>query len=249
MTKGTVFDIKELAVHDGPGSRVTVFLKGCPMRCAWCHNPEGLDPKPQLTVNKTRCGHCGQCEKGCDHEECRPFGRCLHICPNNCIRLCGEELFAWELAGKLSRYRDYFGRAGGGVTFSGGEPLMQADFLLETVDLLSGIHCAMETGGYARPEVFETVISKLDFVIMDVKIVDRQLHKKHTGVYNDWILTNLEILKNSKKPFVIRTPIIRGYTDDAENLRAIERLTEGCLWEKIPENTLAKAKMESYSIL
>ena len=114
--RGTIFDIKELSIHDGPGSRVTVFLKGCPLRCLWCHNPEGLRAEPQLSHKKQLCTNCGACYRPCSHEECRPFGRCLHICPNGCLSVAGEVIEAETLAGKLRQHADLLAMLGGGIT-------------------------------------------------------------------------------------------------------------------------------------
>lgn len=241
---GTVFDIKEFTVHDGLGARVSVFLKGCPLRCKWCHNPEGLNPEPQLLVKHTRCMKCGLCLRPCNHPECQAFSRCLHICPNDCISVCGEKITASDLATRLLKYKDFLISNKGGITFSGGEPLMQAEFMLETMSYLSDLDFAIETSGYAEPDVFRRVVEKMDYIIMDIKIADRLWHKECTGVYNDIIFENFSYLKSSGKPFLIRTPIIKGYTDSEDNLKKIAGLVEGCNWEKIPENTIAGAKWE-----
>ncbi len=241
---GIIFDIKEFAVHDGHGSRVSVFLKGCPMRCKWCHNPEGLNPEPQLMIKHSRCVKCGLCLRSCTHDDCKEFSRCLHICPNDCISVCGEEITAKELAFQLEKYEDFLVKNQGGITFSGGEPLMQADFILEVMSRLPNVNFAVETSGYVEQEVFSKVVKEMDFVIMDIKIADRQWHKMCTGVYNDIIVANFDYLKSSGTPFLIRTPIIAGYTDSKDNLEQIAKLVNGCEWEKIPENILAESKRQ-----
>ena len=238
---GTIFDIKELAVHDGPGLRTTVFLKGCPLRCVWCHNPEGLSAKPQLYVRKHACRNCGLCRKGCDHPDCQEFGRCLHICPQGLVTVTGRQIDAETLARKLRRNAALYGKEGG-VTFSGGEPLMQPEFLHSVLDQLEGIPCAIETSGYAPEEVFRGVISRMDFVYMDLKLADDGLHRKYTGVSNERILKNLEILRKSGVPCVIRTPLIPGITDTAENLAAIEKLVGQLPHEKLAYTPMAGAK-------
>ena len=242
---GTIFDIKEMAVHDGPGIRTTVFFKGCPLRCVWCHNPEGLDPGLQLMYKESKCHHCGLCFKECQHEECRPFGRCVHICPENCLRIVGERITHTDLAKKLRAGADVLGDSFGGFTFSGGEPLFQPDFLLALIDELNGYNLCVETCGYAKPEVFKSVIDKLDFVIMDIKLADGELHKKYTRKDNALILENFGYLKSCGKPYIVRTPLIPDITDTAENLSAIEKIIGESPWEKLPYNALAGAKYKT----
>ena len=240
--KGTVFKIEEMTLHDGAGVRLTVFLKGCPLRCAWCHNPEGLRFEPQLLWKRARCADCGLCLQKCNHDDCAPFGRCLHVCPNDSLSVCGEEYDSQTLAKKICSYKRIFDACGGGVTFSGGEPLAQWAFLSETLDGLDGVHTAIETSGYAEERVFREMLEKINFVYMDIKLFDEALHKKYTGVDNALIKNNFEILRKSGVPFTVRTPLIGGITDTEENLRAIENFLDGAPWEKLPENKLAGAK-------
>ena len=252
---GMIFDIKEMAVHDGPGLRTTVFLKGCPLRCVWCHNPEGLSPRPQLYVRENGCRGCGLCRRGCEHLDCQPFGRCLHVCPQGLISVSGREMSAEQLAKRIMRCAAIFGdeadESRGGVTFSGGEPLLQGEFVLDVISELERlcreagrgrIHCAIETSGYADPAVFERVISAMDFVYMDLKLADDALHMQYTGVSNRLILQNLEILRRSRVPCVIRTPLIPGITDTKENLEAIRRLADDLPQELLDYNPMAGAK-------
>ena len=239
---GVIFDIKEMAVHDGPGIRTTVFLKGCPLRCKWCHNPEGLSAKRQLMYSSARCKGCGNCQIPCDHPECRPFGRCIKRCPENCLQITGEALSARELADRLLETAQVLGDSHGGFTFSGGEPLFQPEFLMELMGHLQGNHLCIETSGFAKKEVFRQVIDRLDYIIMDIKLVDPGLHKQHTGVDNRLILENFEYLKQIGKPFLIRTPLIPGITDTAENLTAIKNWIGDSPWEQLPYNTAAGAK-------
>lgn len=245
---GTIFDIKGFALHDGPGIRTTVFLKGCPLRCRWCHNPEGLSPAPQLCVKQTACVHCGKCFEPCKHPECQPYGRCLHICPNGCISIAGEQYTAQALAKRLLRDRDVFEMSGGGVTFSGGEPLMQAEFVREVISALDGIHTAIETSGYCKPEEFRKTADMLDYIIMDIKLADSAEHKKYTGVSNELILENFRYLKSTDKPHIIRTPLIPGITDTAENLDAIREIVGDSPWETLPYNALAGAKYPNFGM-
>lgn len=239
---GTIFDIKEMAVHDGPGLRTTVFFKGCPLRCRWCHNPEGLSTAPQLMYKENRCRKCGACAHICDHEICRPFGRCILSCPENCLEIAGKKYEVQELAEELRRSGEVLGDCFGGITFSGGEPLAQPEFLLGLMEALKDFHLCIETSGHAAESVFRKVIDGLDYVIMDLKLADPEAHKTYTGVDNRRILNNFRILKESGKPCLIRTPLIPGITDTPENLSAIAALTEGMAWEKLAYNAMAGAK-------
>ncbi len=242
---GTIFDIKEMAVHDGPGIRTTVFFKGCPLRCVWCHNPEGLTIEKQLMYKSARCLNCGACSIKCNHTECQPFGRCIHACPENLLSVSGRDVTAKELARELIASAEPLGSMFSGFTFSGGEPLFQPEFLLELIAELKGYHLCIETCGYADSEIFKRVIDKLDFIIMDIKLADSRLHKKYTGIENGLILDNFEILKKSGKPYIIRTPLIPNITDTEENLSAIKELIGDSTWEKLPNNTMAGAKYKS----
>lgn len=239
---GTIFDIKEMAVHDGPGIRTTVFFKGCPLRCKWCHNPEGLSFEPQLMYKQAKCIDCKSCQNKCEHPECQPFGRCIHACPENCLEITGRKVTAKELAEELKETAHILGSTFGGFTFSGGEPLAQPEFLLELIAELKDYHLCIETSGFADSKIFKSVIEKLDFIIMDIKLADFKKHKEYTGVGNDKILNNFEILKKSGKPYIIRTPLIPNITDTPENLSAIEKIIGGSKWEKLPYNAAAGAK-------
>ncbi len=239
---GTIFDIKEMAVHDGPGIRTTVFLKGCPLRCKWCHNPEGLFFKPQLMYKDARCTHCKSCQKECEHEECQPFHRCIHACPENCLEITGREIDAKDLAEELKETAHILGDSFGGFTLSGGEPLAQPEFLLEMINELKDYHLCIETSGYTDSVTFKSVIENLDFVIMDIKLADCKKHKEYIGVGNGKILSNFEILKKSGKPYVIRTPLIPEITDTKENLSAVKKIIGDSHWEKLPYNKMAGAK-------
>ena len=245
---GVVFDIKEFSIHDGPGARFTVFLKGCPLRCIWCHNPEGLEKKKQLLYKEKDCVKCGMCMAPCSHSDCKEFDRCLHICPNNCLSVAGREYTADELAKTILDNKDFFELSGGGVTFSGGEPLMQAEFLLEVMDKLKDVHIAIQTSGYADSETYLKVIEKADFIMQDIKLADANLHKKYTGVGNEKILFNIESLKKSGKNFVFRVPLIPDITDTEENLKAISKIVGDFETELLKYNDLAGAKYPSLGL-
>ncbi len=248
--EGVIFDIKEFSVYDGPGVRSTVFFKGCPLSCQWCHNPEGLRPEPEIWVNAGSCTHCGRCAvEGCALQttgRCSACGRCVYRCPNAFRKICGERIEADELEARLLKQKDFF--TDGGVTFSGGEPTMQADFLLEMLGRMrrDGIHSAVQTSAFCRPERFEEIIAASDFFLFDIKLADEKKHKIYTGVSNAVILENLRALIASGKPFIARTPLIAGVNDDPENLAASAELVTGAAglqrYELLPYNGAAGGK-------
>jgi len=188
------------------------------------------------------CTHCGACYRACEHEECKPFGRCIHACANGCLSIVGEEISADGLAQKLLQYADILHMMGGGITISGGEPLLQASFVSELTEKLGSVHKAIQTSGYATPDIYREVIGHFDYVLQDIKIVDKEAHIRYTGVSNKNILTNVEWLKTSGKPFVFRVPLIPGITDTEENLRAIADIAGPHRVELMPYNELAGAK-------
>lgn len=248
MTTGIIFDIKEMALYDGPGIRTTVFFKGCPMHCTWCHNPEGLSPHPQLMTATNNCIHCGKCIAACPSQgsACTLCGKCISACPLHLRRICGVRQSAGVLARRLLKDDSYLRKYGGGVTFSGGEPTMQPAFLLELISLIPGMHKCLETCGYCSQDIFRSIIQKMDYIIMDLKLIDSQKHIFYTGVDNKRILKNLSFLKQSGKPFTIRIPVIPGVNDDEENYAATAGLLAGSLRlervELLPYHATAGAK-------
>lgn len=248
-TLGLVFDIEEFAVFDGPGIRCAVFLKGCPLRCMWCHNPEGLEPHPQRVVTHSLCIHCGACDAVCPSPgKCIGCGKCVDVCPKGCIRIAGTRMTAREVADKINRQAKILAMNGGGVTFSGGEVMMQSDFVLAVRKLIPDVHALIETSGFASEQVFTKLAEAMDMVIMDIKIVDPVLHKRYTGVDNAPILRNLEILKGMNKLFRIRIPLIPTVNDNIENMEATAHLLEGAaMLEKVELMRYNKAAGAKYS--
>jgi len=239
---GTVFEINRFAVHDGPGVRTVLYLKGCPLRCRWCHNPEGVEPGPQLAYYDHKCLHCGECVKACPHhahslmdgkhvfarERCVACGACVEACLGRALKLFGRRLTVEEACKAVLEDRAFY-TDGGGVTLSGGEPLLQAEFCAELFELLKaeGIHCAIDTSGAVRWESFAKVLPCTDMFLYDVKHADDRLHREHVGGSNRQIIENLKRLAECSVPIEIRIPVIPGFNDDPKSIDAIGALLSG----------------------
>lgn len=252
MAKGVIFDIKEMSVNDGPGVRTSIFLKGCPLRCNWCHNPEGFALAPQIKQAGPPCAGCGKCMRGCGHDGCRLYGRCLHICPLGRLTVCGREWDSAELAASVKRQARFLEGSGGGVTISGGEPLMQPEFLLALMEELKPLHVAVETSAHADETVFRAMTERADLVMADIKHMDDDVHRRYTGAGNKRILTNLSYLMMSGRPFIVRVPLIPGVNDDAVNLVSTAGFLKGAKnlirVELLPYNLLAGAKYRAVGL-
>lgn len=222
MGEALIFSVEEFSAFDGPGIRTTVFLKGCPLRCGWCHNPEGQSYGRQIMKAQSGCTGCGRCVAaggGVLNE------KSIAACPNRLLRCSGTRYTPEGLTQTLEGNFDILKMSGGGVTFSGGEPLSHPDFLLECLALLKGqIHTAVQTSGYCHGDVFQKVLEKTDCFLFDIKLIDTSAHRRHTGVGNEKIIRNFQTLRKSGKPFTVRTPLIPGVTDTPENLSGIAEL-------------------------
>jgi pyruvate formate lyase activating enzyme len=237
---GTVFRIARYAVHDGPGIRTTVFLKGCPLRCWWCHSPESQSPGPELIVRAERCLQCGTCLPACPHDAiepegdlfatdrdmCEACGTCVRACPSGAREMAGTGFTVDQLMAEIEKDVVFFDESGGGVTFSGGEPLMQPDFLDEMLRRCQAvrIHTAVDTCGLADSEALLRISPNTDLFLFDLKLIDEGRHREVTGASNQQILENLRMLAALRGNIRIRFPLIPGITDYPENVRALGRL-------------------------
>jgi pyruvate formate lyase activating enzyme len=237
LITGTVFDIKKFSIHDGPGIRTTVFFKGCPLRCWWCHNPESQAPGPELMVRPTRCIQCGACLDVCPHgaisrnadamstdpEKCTACGACAEVCYAEARQIVGREMTVAQVVAEIERDVPFYDESGGGVTFSGGEPLLQPGFLLALLRACQEreIHTALDTCGFAPWETLDRVREHVDLFLYDLKLMDDDGHLKFTGVSNELILRNLQALSRRGHDVVVRVPVIPGINDDDENVRRI----------------------------
>lgn len=241
-----IFDIKEFGLHDGSGLRTTVFFKGCPLKCVWCHNPEGQSFLRGKTKNPNKCVSCGLCQRECNHPECNGLGACTKICPNDNVKAVGEYYTPQELSQKLLKNKVFL--EGGGVTFSGGEPLCQGDFILETIKYLGNIKTAVETCGYVETKDFLRVTDKIDDIFMDIKLIDEDDHIKYTKKSNRLILENAKSIL-SKRFVTVRIPLIPAITDTDKNLKGIMEFLlpykDNVKVELIPYNKMTGAKYKN----
>ena len=248
-----ICNIQGLSLHDGPGIRTSIFMAGCPLHCSWCHNPETQSVAPVLVFEEKSCIGCRLCEvcttgvhsfspRAIDRKRCSACGECVGACPTRALSLSVSTLTLEGFLSVVEKQKRTVGKDGG-ITFTGGEPLVQGEELLAFANA-TDIHVALETCGYADAELFARVIERVDYVMYDLKLADDDAHIKYTGVSNKQILENLRILKESGKPHVFRTPLVPGITDTSENLDAIKKLVGDDEWETLPYNRLTPSKYE-----
>ncbi len=234
---GTIFDIKKFAIHDGPGVRTTVFFKGCPLGCWVCHNPESQAFEPELMVRCARCTLCGDCLEVCapgaislnersvrvDRYRCDLCGACADVCLAGAIEVAGREATVADVMEEIEKDVVYYDESGGGVTFSGGEPLSQAEFLLELARSCKarGIRTALDTCGHVAADVFRTVAEWVDLFLYDLKIMDEARHREFSGVGVESIHANLRWLAERGARVMVRFPLLPGINDDADNIQAL----------------------------
>jgi pyruvate formate lyase activating enzyme len=265
IKKGMIFDIKKFAIDDGPGIRTTVFLKGCPLRCWWCHNPEGQLMTPELMIRKNLCIRCDECVKNCSKEAlsfhaeqlslnrkgCSVCGNCAQKCPTGALSVVGKEMTVKEVMKEIDKDLTFYGESGGGVTFSGGEPLLQVDFL----DMLLSeckrkkVHTAVDTSGYASAASFEKIRDKVDLFLYDIKIMDEKKHRKYTGVSNKLIIQNFRRLTENEGNIIVRFPVVPRINDDKHNISRLGEFVFSFGVKRIHLLPYHKAGIEKYRCL
>jgi len=261
--RGAIFNIQYFCVHDGPGIRTTVFFKGCPLRCLWCHNPEGISAKPVLSFSAVKCIHCGACaaicpavhtvadgKHGVNRASCTLRRACVGACVTGALEIVGREVTAAEIARDVLKERKYYENSGGGVTISGGEPALQPKFLLALVKILKkeNVHVALETSGFAAREIFDSLLPYIDLFLYDYKETDPARHREFTGVDNAPILDNLRRLHDAKAAILLRCPVIPGLNDRDDHFQGIAALAASLPnlagVEILPYHKLAASKIE-----
>lgn len=242
MESGIVFNIQKFSIHDGPGIRTNVFLKGCPLRCLWCHNPEGLETAPEVEFDPQKCIGCGLCQV-CDHgghifyeevghvydrQNCTRCGKCTEACPAASLKMMGTRQTVDEVMEKVMADKPFYDKSGGGMTLSGGEPLYQPAFALALLKEAKarGLHTAIETSGFASAEVFTSILPYTDLLLLDYKITGEEEHRKYTGVPQGPILANMERAAEAGVQAVLRCPIVPGINDNEPHYRAIAALAD-----------------------
>ena len=264
---GLIFDIKRYAINDGPGIRIVIFLKGCNLNCSWCHNPEGISTRQERMYSQSKCISCGLCVSSCptkaltltpggietDTSLCELSGNCARVCPTKAIEISGHRMSVGEIMTEIGKERIFFDQSGGGVTFSGGEPLMHADFLIQLLKSCGkqGIHRAVDTAGLSKTDVLLEVAKHTDLFLYDLKMFDLERHRKWTGVSNQTILENLEILAKTGAHIILRIPLIGGINDDQQNMEDTAAFVASLSGEKKEVNLLVyhKSALNKYGKL
>ena len=265
IKRGVIFDIKKFAIDDGPGIRTTIFFKGCLLHCWWCHNPEGQLSTPELMYRSPRCDSCDECVKICPEEavacslgrisinrdRCNLCGMCYHACPTGALAITGKQVSLREILGEIVKDSIFYDESQGGVTVSGGEPLLQLDFLNELLTECKDrdIRTAVDTCGYASHDAIDEISDKVDLFLYDIKTMDGKKHIKYTGVSNKPILENLKRLAENGSNIQIRFPIIPGINDDKENITETAEFIASCSIRNISLLPYHRAGIEKYKSL
>lgn len=254
MPDSLIFDIKRYSINDGPGIRITIFLKGCALQCAWCHNPEGISPLPGKMYNVSKCIGAKDCihncptnalsltQNGiiCDDNLCNMCGKCAEVCPTGAFEMIGKDYSVEEIMKMVEREMIFMDQSEGGVTISGGEPLQHPDFVIALLDACgeSGIHRTVDTCGMGNTEVLMEFAKRCELFLFDVKIMDPEKHKKLTGASNEKILHNLKILAETGAEINIRIPFIKGVNEDADNIDKTAQMISSLAGKKKTVNLL-----------
>jgi len=236
-----IFDIQTFSLHDGPGIRTTVFLKGCTLRCQWCSNPEGFDSKPTLSYQLKKCTQCLECVEKCptgaltsqngklvvQHKKCNGCGECIESCQTQALKLYGYHADAQEIINLVQKDKSYFDKSGGGITLSGGEVMRQAEFTREILQLAkqAEIHTCIETCGFGKQDDYASILPLVDIFLFDYKLTDPKEHKKYTGQSNKLILENLKFICSSRAKIILRLPVIPKINDNIEHFKAVIALS------------------------
>lgn len=250
MLKGLIFDIQRYSIHDGPGIRTLIFMKGCPLRCLWCSNPESQLQKQEMMFNAVKCIGCGKCIEVCPtgaageknpakaKKICRNCGRCGEVCPSTARQMVGKYMTVAEVMEEIERDVRFYRRSGGGITVTGGEPLMQPEYVQALLKECNAkdIDTAIETCGYSDEESLEKVIPYVDLALYDIKHMDEEKHKEFTGDGNAKILKNARLIVEKHKSMKIRIPVVPGYNDSDENIENIAKFA--CTLNNVDEINL-----------
>lgn len=258
-----IFDIKRYAINDGPGIRITIFMKGCPLSCVWCHNPEGISLKKQKLYTKKKCIGCRTCVDNCpqealilttagiitDFDKCKVCGKCVDLCPTLAMEMSGTEHSIDYLMEQIEKETVFIDRSEGGVTFCGGEPLMHPTELIELLKRCGtkGIHRAVDTTLFASPTVVREVMDNCELFLVDLKHMNSVIHEKYCGVPNELILSNIKMIAEARKNFYIRIPLIEGVNANNDNIIATAEFLASLNWERkivnvLPYHDIGKGK-------